>query len=134
MILYSDLHRRHGLDVTSTWEYGFGRFDNGVAVHALLRQLYASLDSDEKRRFGDPFDSSRAESFFEWATSPREQGLSPFLELLYGRADLEAAFPAVPGDDLEAFLHWARTYGPAESGYAAELVPETSQASPARGT
>jgi hypothetical protein len=126
-VLYRDLHLRHGFEATSKWEYGFGRFDNGVAVDAPLRQLYAGLDPNDRQRFGDPFDSSRAESFFEWATRQRADGLSPFLELLYRRADLEAAFPAVPGDDLEAFLHWARTYGPAESGYSRELVPETSR-------
>jgi hypothetical protein len=121
---YRDLHLRHGLEVSSGWEYGFGRFDNGVPVDRLLRELYAGLDPGDRQRFGDPFEATRAGSFLEWATRPRADALSPFLELLHRRADLQAAFPAVPGDDLDAFLHWARTHGPAESGYAVELVPD----------
>jgi len=50
------------------------------------------------------------------------RAIKRFLEHLYRRADLKAAFPAVPGSDLEAFLHWARTHGPGESGYAKELA------------
>jgi hypothetical protein len=120
-LLYRDLHVEHGFEVSSRWEYGFGRLDNGVEVDSRLRQLYAGLEPEARRRFGDPF-KTWGGSFFEWATRPREDGLSPFLELLYRRADLKAAFPAVPGSDLEAFLHWARTHGPGESGYAKELA------------
>ena len=121
-LLYRDLHVRHGFEASSRWEYRFGRFDNGVEIDSLLRQLYAGLEPDARRRFGDPFEARRDGSFFEWAIRPREDGLSPFLELLYRRADLQAAFPAVPGGDLEAFLSWAGTHGAKESGYASELV------------
>jgi hypothetical protein len=122
-LLYRDLHVRHGFEAARRWEYRFGSFDNGVAVDSLLRRLYAGLASEERQRFGDPFEATRDGSFFEWATRRRGDGLSPFLELLHRRADLQAAFPEVPGSDLEPFLHWARTYGPGESGYASELVP-----------
>ena len=129
-LLYRDLHLRHGFDVSSRAEYGFGRFDNGLEIPGLLRQLYAGLAREDRARFGDPFEANRSGSFLEWATRAREGGLSPFLALLYARPDLRAAFPAVPGADLEAFLDWARTYGPSETGYPSELVGEALVAQP----
>jgi len=121
--LYSDMHSRHGLTICSRWAYGFDRFDNGIEIGTLLRRLYAEQGAEARARFGDPFEATRADSFFRWATRPGEDGLSPFLDFLYrSRPDVAAAFPDVPGDDVDAFVHWAREYGPHESGYEIELV------------
>jgi hypothetical protein len=127
--LYTDLHMRKGFATCSTWEYGFSRFANGIRVSLPLRKLYLSLEPDERARFGDPFDVGGAESFLDWATRPRAEGLSRFLESLYRlRYDVAAAFPDVQRRDREAYVHWARIYGAGEMGYEPELVRDDGDA------
>lgn len=120
---YAELHDRHDYAVSSTWEYGYNRFSNGLGVHPILRQLYLGLDPAKRSAFGDPFDAGAPRSFLEWATKPRGKHLSRFLERLYQlRYDLGAAFPDVGGRDRDAFLDWASTQGAKEERYAPELV------------
>jgi hypothetical protein len=121
--LYSELHMRHGLPTCSRWPYGFSQFDNGIKIDKLLRRLYSGVDDKARASFGNPFEASGPESFLHWATRSGPDGLSPFAQALYrDHADLAAAFPNVPGSDVDAFLEWARRTGSAEMGYDAELV------------
>ena len=47
--------------------YGYGRFDNGVAITDAARASYRDLGV-AAGRFGDPFRTEGAESFFHWLT------------------------------------------------------------------
>jgi glycosyltransferase involved in cell wall biosynthesis len=120
---YAALHEKHGYATSSTWEYGYSRFSNGIAVHPILRQLYLGLEPAKRLRFGDPFDASDKRSFLAWATEPRGDHMSRFLENLYRlRYDLGAAFPDVNGTHRDAFLEWAADKGAAEERYDPALV------------
>lgn len=120
---YADLHEAHNYATSSTWEYGYSRFSNGVGVHPILRKLYLGLDDDARARFGDPFVTDGPSSFLRWATEPRGTQLSLFLASVYRlRYDVAAAFPDVDGEDRAAFLEWARTSGAREERYEPELV------------
>lgn len=132
---YAELLVENGYHETSRWEYGYERFDNGVRVHPLLRQIYLNLDTKERRRFGDPFSTKQDETFLDWATRPRpeEGNLSLFLQSIYRvRYDLPPTFPDVRGRDRTAFLKWARRFGSVEMRFEPELVRdgERIEASP----
>ena len=91
---------RNGYAECSQWEYLYARLDNGVRLNLPLRQLYLNLDEGVRARFGNPFETGREDSFLEWATRPRPDGLSRFLESLYRvRRDVARAFPDVNGRD-----------------------------------
>jgi hypothetical protein len=121
--LYVDLHLHAGYASCSEWEYAYARFQNGIRVNSLLRQLYLDLDEEERRRFGDPFEVDRPDTFYDWATRPRTGGVSRFLERLYRvRYDLPAAFQDIRGGDRDAYVAWARQYGSAEMDFEPELV------------
>ena len=121
--LYVDLQLRNGYATCSEWEYGYSRFDNGIAVNTALRKLYLGLPDDERARFGDPFKTSGPDAFLEWAIRPTPSGLSRFLETLYRlRVDLLTAYPDPHGRDHEAYLRWARIHGSREMGFEPELV------------
>jgi glycosyltransferase involved in cell wall biosynthesis len=120
---YAALHDEHDYATSSTWEYGYASFSDGVGVHPILRQLYLGLDPERRRSFGDPFDAAAPRSFLDWATRPRGDHLSRFLETLFRlRYDLAATFPDVHGADRSRFLEWASTTGAREEGYSPELV------------
>ncbi len=122
--LYAEHLRENGFDDAADCEYGFERFDNGIRVHSILRQLYLNLSPEERGRFGNPFSTSEPESFLDWATRPAETGgLSPFLQTLYKkRYDVPLAYPDVDGRDRKAFVKWARRWGSAEMRFEPELV------------
>jgi len=121
--LYTGLHMRRGFPSCREWSYDFACFEDGTRVDGLLRRVYLDLDDETRTRFGNPF-AVGPDSFLEWARQPSADGLSPFLEYVYGiRSDLSAAFPDVRGHDREAYLLWARTHGPRELGYEPCLVP-----------
>lgn len=120
---YAELHDAHHYATSSRWEYGYSRFSNGLGVHPILRQLYLELRDSQRARFGDPFDAAAPRSFLEWATRPRGERLSRFLErLLQLRYDVAAAFPDANGRDRAAFLSWAASTGAQEERYEPELA------------
>lgn len=110
---------------TRDYTYRFSQFDNGVGLHALLRQLYLELDATTRERIGDPFVTTRRGSFLSWAVTPsaRYRGLSPFLERVYRlRYDVACAFPDIEGADRDRFLRWARTSGVEEMRFDPRLA------------
>lgn len=123
--LYADHLRGNGFADTADHEYGFERFDNGIRVHPILRQIYLNLSREQRQRFGNPFATGGEESFLDWATRPDTEsgGLSPFLRGLYEtRYDLALSFPDVDGRDRAGFVKWARRWGSAEMRFEPELV------------
>jgi glycosyltransferase involved in cell wall biosynthesis len=123
--LYANLHRTHGYDISTQWAYGYSQFSNGVPVNLVFRRAYLALDQKRRMLFGDPFSVDGDDCFFHWATQPRRElgGLSPFLDTLYGiRTDLHAEFRDPRRGDRSAFLEWARSRGPGEMDYPAEIV------------
>jgi len=109
-----------GWDETRTWPYGYGRFDNGVPIPDVARDIYRRLD--DVAWFGNPFDTKGPASFFAWLKQPVEdrRGPSRFWFGVYeGRPDLQAAFPAVFGRHRRGFRRWTRSAGAVE-----HAVPE----------
>lgn len=107
---YADELRRCGIGDAEKWPYAYGRFDNGVAIPALARTLYLSLDPARRRGFGDPFQAEGDGSFFAWLT--RSGPISPLWIALHESApDLRAVFPDPENRDREAFSQWVRTDG-----------------------
>lgn len=68
---YMTLLKAEGYDETKRWPYAYGHFTNGAPVADRARRLYQRL-GDEAKRFGDPFETTGAHSFFRW--SKREMG------------------------------------------------------------
>lgn len=105
--------------------YGYGRFDNGMVIDQILRELYLNLDEPARQQLGNPFQIGGDGGFLDWATRPRRQdaNLSLFLLRLHGlRPDVAAAFPDVRGSHRDGFVRWAREIGPREMGYDPRLV------------
>ncbi|MGH9379524.1 MAG: hypothetical protein ACRD2Z_02765 [Thermoanaerobaculia bacterium] len=135
--LYAKYLRENGFDEAAVCEYGFERFDNGIRVHPILRQLYLNLNREERGRFGNPFSTGEHESFLDWATRPAAEtgGLSPFLRTLYEiRYDLSQAYPDVDGRDRKPFVKWARRWGSAEMRFEPELVRDEEAQATVGGT
>jgi hypothetical protein len=133
--LYVDVHMRHGYARCSQWEYGYARFDNGIWVNKPLRQLYLGLEEDVREWFGNPFETGSENSFLEWATRPRPEGLSRFLESLYRiRTDVAKAYPNVQDGDRQAYVQWARQQGSKEMGYEPELVRDDAPSGSTNGS
>src|SRR5262249_44869295 len=132
--LLSDyVHRMQssGYAMVSKWPYRYAAFDNNVAVTSVHRHLYAALDAPQRRAFGDPFETGRSPSFFEWAHRPTVAGdtLSPFLEqVLVESPDARSAFPDASGKQSKAFVTWAQTSGSDRFGYDPRLADPTPTA------
>lgn len=111
-----------------TWDTGASSL--GTPVDAPLRSLYRAA-AEAGVSVPDPYAPAEAAALRSWLVSPPVPGhLSRYLgALLASRADLRAAFPAVPGPDTPAFLAWARAHA-AQEGYPAELVRAAIEATP----
>jgi hypothetical protein len=114
---------------TWTWPYGFGFFDNGAPVPAIVRRLHAEL-GDTAAAHGDPFVTSPPASFFRWLVSPVSPArqapfaVSHLWQAIYDRrGDLQRALPAIHDADAAAFQRWVRTFGRAEYDMPRELIP-----------
>jgi glycosyltransferase involved in cell wall biosynthesis len=121
--LFDEYRRRllaAGYEETSGWPYAFGRFDNGVGVHPLVRGMYLRL-GDGVAQFGDPFATGHRGSFWRFIheeTHPGS-GVSRFWYEVYvrrSRGDLRRAFPDVFGKDRAPFLAWVAQLGRTEYG------------------
>ncbi|MEJ5369161.1 MAG: hypothetical protein WHT08_12620 [Bryobacteraceae bacterium] len=67
---YHQLLLECGWQETHRLPYAWDRFDNGVPIPAEARRLYRALGT-EAERFGDPFQTGPADSFFHWWTRRR---------------------------------------------------------------
>jgi len=112
----------HGREECRAWGNGFNTFENGMAFHPSLKQLYLGLEESHRVSFGNPFCTSRADCFLEWAVRPAPR-LSPFLRQVYSEhADVRHRFPDVEGTHYAPFLEWALTEGANTLGFSPLLV------------
>jgi hypothetical protein len=117
---YRDALLDAGWAETRTWPYAYDRFNDGVPIPDVARDIYRRID--DVARFGDPFDTNGQESFLRWLKEPVEGRRAPsrfWFSVYEGRPDLQVAFPAVLGRHRAAFLRWTRSSGVTEYG-----VPE----------
>ena len=117
---YSRLQEENGFARCRTREYGYARFENGVRVDLMMREIYRGLTAMQRARFGNPFRGEGPGSFFEWAVrpDPERARLSPYVLMLHRlRKDVAKAFPDPQGHDRQAFLQWAMTSGASEMDY-----------------
>jgi hypothetical protein len=129
---YLELLENAGYNETKTWPYAYDRFDNGVQIPELVRELYTSL-GDEVARFGDPFRTAQPDSFFNWLREPAQTNgspltLAPLLRAIYERRpDVQAAYPDPNGVDREGFRVWIENSAAAEHGISPELLTASSR-------
>lgn len=101
-------------------------FTNGVPIPRAARDLY--LEAAPVHNFGDPFDSEKQGSFFEWLTRPVDQGAPTITNLWHHihqlRPDLRYAFRDHLGTDREAFASWVVEAGLGEHGIDPALAPK----------
>jgi hypothetical protein len=113
---------------TKTWPYAYARFDNGVVIPDIVRQIYLDL-GDAVGQFGDPFHTAPAHSFFRWLNQPVDdhpdptQRVTQFWQAVYQRrGDVQAAFPDLLGAHRSGFLAWVAEHGAPDLGVPVELV------------
>lgn len=113
---------------TKTWRYAYDYFDNGVPIPDVARELYHGL-GDDVGRFGDPFATTAADSFFRWLTQSPATGagapdrLPRLWRAIYERRpDVRSAYPDPSGSDRDGFRAWIRNSAPSEHGIPAELL------------
>lgn len=90
--------------------YGFGSFDDGIAIPALARRLLQQIDP-EGRRWPDPFRSGGPDSYRAWLAAADEGDERVVLSRLAvavwdTRADLHLVFPTLRDGSREAFARW----------------------------
>ena len=127
---YLELLEAAGYHETKTWPYAYDYFDNAVPIPEIARELYRSLE-DDIVRFGDPFRTAGATSYFNWLKQPAEitSGPSPSLRPLWQaiyerRPDVRAAYPDPHGVDREGFRRWIQNSGAAEHGIPKDFVTD----------
>ena len=122
---YGRLLNAAGYQETRRWPYAYGRFDNGVAVADFMRHIYLRL-GDAADAFGDPRDTTREGSYFDWLREPAAPG-SPVTRLWQAvhaaRPDLQAAFPDPLGADSPRFIAWTASSGTREHGIPDVFLP-----------
>ena len=90
--------------------------------------LYLQL-GDRSRRFGNPFETGRPQSFFAWLNEPIDRRTDIVVTRLWhaihaATPAMRAAFPDLLGQDRLSFANWTAHHGGAQHGVDAELVPE----------
>lgn len=108
-----------GWSETREWPYANGRFDNGVPIPDIARELYLDL-GEEAEEFGDPFRTDGLGSCFDWLNEPVADGITRLWHSVHARRDdLQTAFPDPLGADREAFARWTFSSGEREHSVAA---------------
>jgi glycosyltransferase involved in cell wall biosynthesis len=110
------------------WPYRFARFDNGVRVPRAARRLYLGL-GDRARRFGDPFETTPAHSFYRWLNERVDERTDIVVTRLWHGIHaltpaIAAAFPDVLGLDRLSFANWSARHGGDQQGVDVQLIPE----------
>jgi hypothetical protein len=120
--------------------YRWDALPNGLAVDDLMRELYrdALLQSEQGGEEEPPDPFGQTEEFVEWLRDPVAAGVSRYLRALWkARADLQQAYPEVPGPDEEGLVDWAHYPGsipaelrPRDGREARHIVAENALARP----
>jgi hypothetical protein len=131
---YRDLLLANGHEHAKNWPYAFGYFDNGAKIPDMARLMYHALGA-ERKKFGNPFSASSAQSFFSWLNEPasRDSGETItrlWYEIYHKRPDIRQIWPDVFGKHREAFLQWILTSGKKEHQIDDHLVPKRATTSP----
>ncbi len=107
--LYRERVLKCGWNDMKSWPYVFDCFDNGVKIPSFLRRAYLDM-GDKSNRFGNPFITKGANTFFNWLNEPVKNGVPEItraLDLLYkSRHDLQSAFPDMFGTSKLPFISW----------------------------
>ena len=108
---YSSRLKAHGYATVRRWPYSFSRFDNGVLIPDLARQLWRNNNGEQ--RWAAPFASAAAGSFFEWLNQEAGQSVDDGLllsnlamEIYRQRVDLQQAFPDLLGAHRRPYIEW----------------------------
>jgi glycosyltransferase involved in cell wall biosynthesis len=129
---YRELLLAAGFATARHWPYAFATFDNGVRIPAAARRLYLQL-GDRARRFGNPFETGRPQSFFAWLNQPIDRRadivVTRLWHAIHGTTPaMQAAFPDLLGADRLSFANWTVHHGGAQHGVDAQLIPELTDA------
>ena len=124
---YRDLLLANGHEQTKNWPYAFGYFDNGAKIPDIARLMYHALGA-QRKKFGNPFSTGCAQSFFSWLNEPILQDTGAIItrlwyEIYYKRPDIQQAFPDVLGKHREGFCHWILVKGKKDYQIDDRLVP-----------
>ena len=127
---YRDLLLANDYEQTKNWPYAFGCFDNGVKIPAVARLIFHELGV-ERNKFGNPFSTSSAQSFFSWLNEPVSQDPSGNIthlwhEIYSKRPYVQRAFPDAFGQHREGFLQWILTHGKTEHQIDDAFLPSTA--------
>ena len=126
---YSDKLRQAGFGEERV-DYFYDRLPNGVRIDTHMRRAYrAALIESEKGKENtppNPFNSNSEEEFLRWLNEPTipDSRLTRYLAQVYhDRADLQQAFPQVPGLSTDAYLNFIRYGGKVQLNMPDSLVP-----------
>ena len=127
----------YGLELTSARSARLGRRPPhvpehvDVELHPHLRELYRAATSawlgGSAPEPPDPIDPERADVFLSWLLEPISAfepiAVTRYLATIYeSRADLQVAFPFVPGHQTAPYLRWVADHGAREDDYSADLI------------
>ncbi|HEY8490962.1 MAG TPA: methyltransferase domain-containing protein, partial [Dehalococcoidia bacterium] len=121
-----------GYEECRGWPYAFDRFANGVRIPEAARRLVFTMEDEDRRRLGDPFEvTPDRETFFGWLNGRAEEDPNPeappvsrlWLHLYRLRRDVQEVFPDLFGAHREAFLRWAAEHGRYEHRLDAAFAP-----------
>jgi hypothetical protein len=123
---YHRLLDRCGMRTTSRWPYAWNRFDNGVAIPDVVREISRDAESCGTV-FDRPFATDGDHTFFRWLGSPADGGpphqvvTNLWLGVWRRRVDVQEAYPEPLREDREGFLGWTRSSGRVEHRIPEEL-------------
>jgi len=128
---YLDLLDTENHTRINQWTYAFGSFDNGVKIPDVARTLYARADRRKKIKFGNPFSSASANSFFSWINQPVDHLILPdmpvltrlHMELYNARPDLKLAYPEPLGANRLQVIHWLEKHAVEDFNIDPYFVP-----------
>jgi hypothetical protein len=127
---YRDLLLANGHEQAKKWPYAFGYFHNGAKIPDIARRMYHALGA-ERKKFGNPFSTTCAQSFFSWLNEPAACGSGETItrlcyEIYYKRPDVQQAFPDVFAQHREGFLQWILTRGKTEYQIDDQFMPNSA--------
>lgn len=125
---YRELVLAEGFDACRSRPYAFASFDNGVPIPSFVREFYRSL-GPAAERFGDPFKTGPADSFFRWLNQPNGPRLSRhwYVTTLFAHmheidAYLRARFPWLDAKRYPYFCQWLADQGAEQYGLASSFL------------